>query len=108
MTEKNQKTVFVLHTSFALVDILGKQFKEHIPEVRIVNILDDKDLRSISVRGEFVGRLASVGRQRVRGVGRHRAAPAVAVPEGGCEAFGALRHVRLGPMLRPWRARGAT
>ena len=45
------KTVFVLHTSFALVDMLGKMFTEQMPEVRVVNIVDDSLLADVRAAG---------------------------------------------------------
>lgn len=48
---EKQKTVFVIHTSFALVDLLGKMFKEQMPEVRVVNIVDDSLLADVRIAG---------------------------------------------------------
>ena len=47
----NKKTVFVLHTSFALVEPLSKLFKQEIPDVRIVNIVDDSLLADARAAG---------------------------------------------------------
>ena len=44
---ENQKTVFALHTSFALIDLLGSEFREQLPDVRIVNIVDDSLLADV-------------------------------------------------------------
>ncbi len=48
-----KKTVFALHTSFALVDLLEKHFKEQLPDVRIVNIVDDSLLSDVRQAGHL-------------------------------------------------------
>lgn len=51
MTTSITRTVFVLHTSFALVDLLNKMLEEAIPEARIVNIVDDSLLADVRAAG---------------------------------------------------------
>lgn len=46
-----EKTVFVLHTSFSLVDVLSKLFGEQLPNIRIVNIIDDSLLDDVRTAG---------------------------------------------------------
>jgi Asp/Glu/hydantoin racemase len=46
-----QKTVFAIHTSLALVAPLGKLFAEMLPEVRIVNVVDDSLLADVRMAG---------------------------------------------------------
>jgi len=48
------KTVFVLHTSFALVDVLNKRFVEQLPGVRMVNIVDDSLLVDVREAGHLI------------------------------------------------------
>jgi Asp/Glu/hydantoin racemase len=52
MTER-EKTVYVLHTSFALVDVLGDKFQAQLPAVRPVNIVDDSLLADVRAAGEL-------------------------------------------------------
>jgi Asp/Glu/hydantoin racemase len=49
-----QKTVFAIHTSPALVAPLGKLFAEMIPDVRIVNIVDDSLLADVRKAGHLI------------------------------------------------------
>ena len=51
MTTNETKAVFVLHTSFALVDLLNKMLAETIPEARVVNIVDDSLLADVRAAG---------------------------------------------------------
>ncbi len=46
------KTVFVIHTSFALVDVLAPLYRQEIPAVRIVNIADDSLLADVRSAGQ--------------------------------------------------------
>jgi Asp/Glu/hydantoin racemase len=46
-----KKTVFVLHTSFALVDLTNGLIKEFLPDVRVVNIVDDSLLADARTAG---------------------------------------------------------
>jgi Asp/Glu/hydantoin racemase len=46
------KTVFVIHTSFALVDVLAPLYRQEIPDVRIVNIADDSLLADVRMAGQ--------------------------------------------------------
>lgn len=48
-----QKTVFAIHTSMALVAPLGKLFGEMLPEVRIVNVVDDSLLADVRTAGRL-------------------------------------------------------
>jgi Asp/Glu/hydantoin racemase len=57
-----EKTVFILHTSFSLVDVLNKLFGEQLPAVRIVNIIDDSLLDDVRAAGSMT---ASVARRLV-------------------------------------------
>jgi Asp/Glu/hydantoin racemase len=45
------KTVFAIHTSLALVSPLGKLFAEMLPEVRVVNVIDDSLLTDVRIAG---------------------------------------------------------
>ncbi len=47
-------TVFVLHTSFALVDVLKKLFAQHLGGVRMVNIVDDSLLADVRTAGHVI------------------------------------------------------
>ena len=49
-----QKTVFAIHTSSALVAPLGKLFAEMIPDLRIVNIVDDSLLADVRKAGHLI------------------------------------------------------
>jgi Asp/Glu/hydantoin racemase len=51
MTVSARKTVFVIHTSFALVDVLNALFRQELPKVRIVNIVDDSLLADVRAVG---------------------------------------------------------
>lgn len=51
MPSARTKTVFVIHTSFALVDVLNLLFRQHLPGVRIVNIVDDSLLADVRAAG---------------------------------------------------------
>jgi len=53
MDTEHQKTVFVIHTSFALVDLLNGLLKEQLPGVRIVNIVDDSLLADVRAVGHL-------------------------------------------------------
>lgn len=54
MSVQNQlKTVFALHTSFALVDLLGQHFREQLPGTRVVNIVDDSLLDDVRKAGHL-------------------------------------------------------
>ena len=69
MSEK--KTVFILHTSFSLVDVLNNLFGEQLPEVRIVNIIDDSPGRRSDSREHDRFRRAPAGRPCLAGrIGR--------------------------------------
>lgn len=46
-----QKSVFAIHTSLALMSPLGKLFAEMLPQVRVVNIIDDSLLADVRVAG---------------------------------------------------------
>jgi Asp/Glu/hydantoin racemase len=46
-----QKTVFAIHTTPALVTPLGKLFAEMLPEVRLVNVVDDSLLADVRIAG---------------------------------------------------------
>ncbi|HEY3937239.1 MAG TPA: aspartate/glutamate racemase family protein [Bryobacteraceae bacterium] len=46
-----RKTVFAIHTSLALVSPLGKLFAEILPEVRVVNVIDDSLLADVRAAG---------------------------------------------------------
>ena len=48
------KTVFAIHTSLALVKVLGDLFKEILPGVRIVNIVDDSLLEDVRIAGHLI------------------------------------------------------
>jgi Asp/Glu/hydantoin racemase len=61
MGEK-KKTVFILHTSFSLVDVLDNLFGEKLPAVRFVNIIDDSLLDDVRAAGSMT---ASVARRLV-------------------------------------------
>lgn len=47
------KTVYVMHTSLALVDVLKGKFADQLPEVRMVNIVDDSLLADVRLAGEL-------------------------------------------------------
>jgi len=51
MSAARTKTVFVIHTSFALVDVLNPLFRQELPNVRIVNIVDDSLLADVRAVG---------------------------------------------------------
>ena len=46
------KKVALIHTSFALLDLLIKLFKEIIPEVEMIHIVDDSLLREVLAKGK--------------------------------------------------------
>ena len=48
-----KKTVFAIHTSTALLAPLGKLFAEMLPDVRIVNIMDDSLLADVRTAGRL-------------------------------------------------------
>ena len=48
------KRVALIHTGFALVDVLAELFKEIIPEAELVNIVDDSLLREVLKEGGLV------------------------------------------------------
>ena len=56
------KTVFALHTSFALVEPLRKEFADRLKRVRVVNIVDDSLLADVRAAGKLT---ASVTRRMV-------------------------------------------
>lgn len=58
MDEKKQKTVFILHTSFALVEVLQKLTKEYLPDVRVVNLVDDSLLADARMAGHMIPSVA--------------------------------------------------
>ncbi len=58
MTYSSQSTVFVLHTSFVLVEVLKPLFAEHLPDVRIVNVVDDSLLADVRAAGHMVPSVA--------------------------------------------------
>ena len=58
MTSASQKTVFVLHTSFSLVDVLGKRLSDLDPGMRIVNIADDSLLPDVRSAGHLTSSVA--------------------------------------------------
>jgi Asp/Glu/hydantoin racemase len=62
MPAARKKTVFVIHTSFALVDVLTPLFRQDLPNVRIVNIVDDSLLADVRAVGHVP---ASVVRRMV-------------------------------------------
>jgi hypothetical protein len=47
-------TVFVLHTSFALREVLNSLFATYMPEARIVNIVDDSLLADVRAAGQVI------------------------------------------------------
>jgi Asp/Glu/hydantoin racemase len=53
MKLEGQQTVFVIHTSFALVEMLHREFKNQIPDVRVVNIVDDSLLADVRAAGHL-------------------------------------------------------
>jgi Asp/Glu/hydantoin racemase len=55
---QRQSTVFVLHTSFALLDVLNPLFATHLPNVRIVNIVDDSLLADVRAAGQMTPSVA--------------------------------------------------
>jgi hypothetical protein len=46
------KKVALIHTGFALVEVLTKLFKELVPEAELVHILDDSLLREVLAKGK--------------------------------------------------------
>ena len=48
------KRVALIHTGFALVDVLAELFKEIIPEAELINIVDDSLLREVLKEGGLV------------------------------------------------------
>lgn len=52
------QTVFVLHTSFALLEVLNPLFAEHLPSTRIVNIVDDSLLADVRAAGHMIPSVA--------------------------------------------------
>lgn len=48
-----QKTVFAIHTSLVLVTPVGNLFREMLPEVRLVNIVDDSLLADVRSAGHL-------------------------------------------------------
>ena len=59
------KTVYAIHTGPVLVDVLRKLFPEMIPEVRLVNVVDDGLLSDVRA----AGRLTSAVSRRIIGYG---------------------------------------
>ncbi len=59
------KTVFALHTGFALVEPLKPLFQELMPEVRVVNVVDDSLLADVRAAGcvtpQVIQRIAGYG-----------------------------------------------
>ncbi|MCG2790143.1 MAG: aspartate/glutamate racemase family protein [Actinomycetia bacterium] len=49
---KNMKKVALIHTGFALVDVLTKLFKELVPDAELVHIVDDSLLREVLAKGK--------------------------------------------------------
>lgn len=47
-----QKSMAIIHTSFALVEVLGNYAKEMLPGVRVINIVDDSLLADVMGKGE--------------------------------------------------------
>jgi len=47
-----QKTMAIIHTSFASVEVLGKLAKDVLPEVRCINIVDDSFLFDVVRKGK--------------------------------------------------------
>jgi Asp/Glu/hydantoin racemase len=47
------KTVFALHTTPVLVDVLRKLFPEILPDVRLVNVVDDSLLADVRTAGKL-------------------------------------------------------
>ena len=47
-----KKKVTLIHTGFALVDVLTKLFKQYIPEAELTHIIDDSLLREVLANEE--------------------------------------------------------
>ena len=45
------KKITLIHTGFAIVDVLSKLFKQHIPNAELIHIVDDSLLREILANG---------------------------------------------------------
>jgi Asp/Glu/hydantoin racemase len=58
VTEETQKVVYVLHTSFSLVEVLGKLFAKDLSGIRIVNIVDDSTLADVRTAGKLTPAVA--------------------------------------------------
>jgi Asp/Glu/hydantoin racemase len=48
------KTVFAIHTTPVLVDVLRKLFPEILPDVRLVNVVDDSLLADVRAAGKLI------------------------------------------------------
>ncbi|MBS1815239.1 MAG: aspartate/glutamate racemase family protein [Acidobacteria bacterium] len=48
------KTVYAIHTGPVLVDVLKKLFPEHLPGVRLVNVVDDGLLADVRTAGHLI------------------------------------------------------
>ena len=53
-TQAMQKTVFAIHTGPVLVDVLRKLFPEMLPDVRLVNVVDDSLLADVRAAGGLI------------------------------------------------------
>lgn len=62
----NQRTVAVIHTSPATVELFSRLLAEQLPDVRIVNILDDSVLPQLRDNGGDIGAIAPRWRQYAR------------------------------------------
>ncbi len=84
MTYSSQPTVFVLHTSFVLVEVLKPLFNEHLPTVRIVNVVDDSLLADVRAAGHMTPSVA----QRLVGYGMLAQAAGAAAIFNTCSSVG--------------------
>ena len=62
----NQRTVAVIHTSPATVELFARLLAEQLPEARIVNMLDDSVLPQLRDNGGDIGAIAPRWRQYAR------------------------------------------
>lgn len=56
--DAKQQTIFALHTSFALIELLGALYKEKLPAARVVNIVDDSLLADVRAAGRVTPSVA--------------------------------------------------
>src|SRR3954462_15866853 len=76
------KTVFAIHTGPVLVDVFKKLFPELLPDIRLVNIVDDGLLNDVRA----AGRLTPSGTRRIVGYGMLAEASGADAILNGCSS----------------------